>query len=203
MYMASAGNTSTANSARGIIGDALLGITAALGAYLILYVINPELTKINIAFTTVDVTQTEGTPMGPSGVCQALTSGDCSVSNLTAAFGSLATQASSICNGESGGKSIPSGVDKCADGSVASWGLFQINITTHSIGGFDCKKAFSSVYTAKDHSCRVIDQSLYNNCVNAAKNASNNIAAAKTVYSQAKSSWKPWGANKRSGCNFP
>ncbi|MDD5397174.1 MAG: hypothetical protein PHW24_03895 [Candidatus Moranbacteria bacterium] len=55
MYMGSAGNTSTAGSARGIIADALLGIVAALGAYLILYVINPELTKINISFTTVEV----------------------------------------------------------------------------------------------------------------------------------------------------
>ena len=59
MYMASAGNTSTASNARGIIWDALLGIAAALGAYLILYVINPELTNINIAFTTVNVTETD------------------------------------------------------------------------------------------------------------------------------------------------
>ena len=55
MYMASAGNTSTAGNARGIISDALLGIVAALGAYLILYVINPDLTKINLNFTPVSI----------------------------------------------------------------------------------------------------------------------------------------------------
>ena len=55
MYMASAGNTSTASSARGIITDSLIGIIAAMGAYLILYVINPDLTKINISFTPVEI----------------------------------------------------------------------------------------------------------------------------------------------------
>jgi hypothetical protein len=201
MYMASAGNTSSAGSAKGIVIDALIGIAAALGAYLFLYVINPDLTKMNISFTTVDVTETEGTPMGTAGVCQALSSGDCSVASLTGAFGQKATEASSICNGESGGKSIPSSVDICADGNPASWGLFQINITAHSIGGYDCKKAFSGgAYTAKNHNCRVIDKPLYDNCVAAAKNTASNIAAAKSIYNN--TSWKPWGANKRSNCNF-
>ena len=55
MYMASAGNNATVTSAKGIIGDSLLGIVAALAAYLIMYVINPDLTNINIAFTAVEV----------------------------------------------------------------------------------------------------------------------------------------------------
>ncbi|EKD58957.1 MAG: hypothetical protein ACD_56C00020G0012, partial [uncultured bacterium] len=45
--------------AQGIITDALLGITAALGAYLVLYVINPDLTKINLDFTSVTVQEAE------------------------------------------------------------------------------------------------------------------------------------------------
>jgi len=57
--MASAGNTSTAGSARKIISDALFGIVAALGAYLFMYVINPDLTGINIDFTTVDLSDVE------------------------------------------------------------------------------------------------------------------------------------------------
>jgi len=92
MYMASAGNTSTAGNARGIIWDALLGIVAALGAYLILYVINPELTKINLSFTPVEVTETMGTPMGPAGVCKPATTSECSVATLTSTFGSKATE---------------------------------------------------------------------------------------------------------------
>jgi hypothetical protein len=207
MYMGSAGNTSTASSARGIIADALLGIVAALGAYLILYVINPELTKINISFTKVNVTETEGTPMGPAGVCKPLASGDCSVASLTAAFGSKATEASSICNGESEGKAIPSSSDLCADGKPASWGLFQINITQHNINGLPCPTAFSGgAYTFDNHNCRVksdaASQSLYTNCTIAAKVAAYNIAAAKSIYNQDGNSWRQWGANKRSKCFF-
>ena len=55
-YMTSAGNNATAETAKKIIADSLLGIVAALAAYLIMYVINPDLTKINIAFTPVTVT---------------------------------------------------------------------------------------------------------------------------------------------------
>ena len=63
MYMSSAGNTSTASSAQKIITDALLGIVAALGAYLILYVINPDFTKINLSLTPVSVADFGG-PLG-------------------------------------------------------------------------------------------------------------------------------------------
>jgi len=55
MYMASAGNNATATSAKGIITDSLLGILAALCAYLVMYVINPDLTKIDISFTAAKV----------------------------------------------------------------------------------------------------------------------------------------------------
>ncbi|NMC87719.1 MAG: hypothetical protein GYA69_04725 [Candidatus Moranbacteria bacterium] len=50
MYAGSAGNTSVVASAKNIIADALVGIVTAMGAYLFLYVINPDLTKINIDF---------------------------------------------------------------------------------------------------------------------------------------------------------
>jgi len=55
MYAGSAGNTSASGKAKEIITDALIGILAAMVSYLILYVINPDLTKINITFTTVNV----------------------------------------------------------------------------------------------------------------------------------------------------
>ncbi len=55
MYAGSAGNTAAADSAKRIITDALIGIAAAVLAYLFLYVINPDLTRININFTAVNV----------------------------------------------------------------------------------------------------------------------------------------------------
>ena len=48
MYMTSAGNTSKSGGAKEIIKDALIGLVVALAAYLILYVINPDLIKINL-----------------------------------------------------------------------------------------------------------------------------------------------------------
>ena len=66
MYMSSAGNTATASNAQGIITDALLGITAALGAYLILYVINPDFTKINLSLTPVVVAEAEDSQVNGS-----------------------------------------------------------------------------------------------------------------------------------------
>jgi len=65
MYAGSAGNTSASGKAKEIITDALIGILAAMVSYLILYVINPDLTKINITFTTANVdVKTYGGPTG-------------------------------------------------------------------------------------------------------------------------------------------
>ena len=54
-YMTSAGNNATAETAKKIIWDSLLGIVAALAAYLVMYVINPDLTKMNINFTQTTI----------------------------------------------------------------------------------------------------------------------------------------------------
>jgi hypothetical protein len=53
MYLTSAGNTSTLGSAKGVIKDALIGLFLALFAWLILYVINPDLVNINLGSTDV------------------------------------------------------------------------------------------------------------------------------------------------------
>ena len=68
MYMASAGNTSTASNARGIINDAIIGIVAVLSAYLIIYVINPDLTVMKIGFTPVEITETAGSGNSTGGI---------------------------------------------------------------------------------------------------------------------------------------
>lgn len=60
-YMTSAGNNATAETAKKIIWDSLLGIAAALAAYLIMYVINPDLTNISINFVKVSTSTTTST----------------------------------------------------------------------------------------------------------------------------------------------
>lgn len=214
-YMASAGNTSTAGSAKGIIWDSILGIVAALAAYLILYVINPDLTRINITFVPVGVA-TEGSPMGPAGVCEQAPTVDCSVANIKTLTGrdddTWAQQASAICNGESNGANISSTIDICRGNGTndpVSVGLFQINLSVHKMAGLPCKDAFNMEYTSASvgSQCYVTDRSLYDRCVAAAKIPANNIAAMLEIYQAGtrtyKPSWKPWGANRRSGCNFP
>lgn len=70
MYITSAGNTSSVGTAKKIIWDALLGLVAALVAYLILYVINPDLVNLNLNLIKVGINSQgvsygEGAYMGP------------------------------------------------------------------------------------------------------------------------------------------
>lgn len=54
-YAASGGNNASMERAKGFITDALVGLVLALLAYLILYIINPELVKIKMTSVTVPV----------------------------------------------------------------------------------------------------------------------------------------------------
>jgi hypothetical protein len=149
-----------------------------------------------------------GTGYSGSGSCQPVTnsaSNPCSTANLSkTCFGGAQVNAwSAICQAESGGNtSIASSVDICkGDGSVVSFGLFQINISANKIGNLNCPSAFSSVYTGANKNCRVIDRDLYSQCVSAAKNASQNIATACKLAAPNATNTGPWGAARR--CNIP
>ncbi len=48
-YFTAAGNTSKVTKAKEIIGDALLGVVVSMVAWLILYVINPDLVNVNLS----------------------------------------------------------------------------------------------------------------------------------------------------------
>lgn len=48
MYLVSAGNTSKMDVAKRVVTDAVIGLIVVLSAYLLLYVINPDLVKIGI-----------------------------------------------------------------------------------------------------------------------------------------------------------
>jgi hypothetical protein len=53
MYFTSAGNTSKMDQAKRVIWDALFGLIVAMAAYLLLYVINPDLVKVTISLKAV------------------------------------------------------------------------------------------------------------------------------------------------------
>ncbi len=136
-----------------------------------------------------------------TGKCSPALSGVASVASLAGTcFGSNAYQASSIAFAESGGDpSRSSGVDKCQPGGEAvSWGLFQINISAHKIGNLDCPAAFDKMYTGSNHSCKIVNQSLYNQCVQVATNAQANIQLACQISGNG-SNWSAWGANQKCG----
>lgn len=89
--------------------------------------------------------------------CDAVSSGDCGVSNLEKYFGDKITaeMASRICKAESKGNSSFTGTDTCyGDNQPFSIGLFQFNLRQHNMPSdinntnnedLICKNAFSSV----------------------------------------------------------
>jgi len=85
MYITSAGNTSRMDTAKRVIFDALYGLIVAFAAWLLLYVINPDLVKVNISLKAVTTTATS-TPSkssettGTEGTGTEETSGSCSYS---------------------------------------------------------------------------------------------------------------------------
>ena len=101
--------------------------------------------------------------------------------------GEVAKQASIVASRESGGNpSLPVSAGscgagkrpaRCSGGEIPVWGLYQINLTVHKVGGLDCPSAFTGEWTCSK-SCTVKNTDLYNRCVAAAKNAENNISAA-------------------------
>jgi len=203
MYLTSAGNTSKMDTAKGVIKDALIGLIIAFAAYLILYVINPDLVKVQISFSPIgsgggsSITTSSGssaTSSAGSGKCEPVTTGPCSPSNLQSACSWDANKASAICNAESGAtENKASTVDKCTDGKSFSYGLFQINLTCQCKDAFEPKKQKGCVNKA----CRVSNQSTYNSCVATYTNASSNISKACQIYKS--QGWKGWGVNKKCG----
>jgi type IV secretory pathway VirB2 component (pilin) len=121
------------------IMHAIFGLLLALGAWTLLNTINPDLLKTDLsslADVTVEVTLADQIKSYTGqGACTPVAdaSNPCSVTSLANAGFTNATQASSICNGESKGTAnLASGVDKGSDGNSFSFGLFQINVLAHA-----------------------------------------------------------------------
>lgn len=150
--------------------------------------------------TTTGDTSTGGAVAGGGpGSCRVATSGACAYTNFIQAFGSevVARQASQICFAESGGViQNVSGSDYMHNDPkhrAFSFGLFQINLTYHSVAGLDCPSAFNG----KNYTARVKDEALYARCVAAAKTASANVAEA--VATNKRTGWKEWSTAKDCG----
>lgn len=158
--------------------------------------------------------QTSSGGGGGGGSCSIATQGACSKAALsTTCFASRSDEASRVCNLESAGGqfNIESGSDKLNGGSGPSYsiGLWQINLTTSSIGGLNCPAAFTRpcqgsalVGPSKPGACNssIKDQELYRKCVAAAKVPANNHAVACNLYKSR--GFQPWSFSSRK-CNVP
>jgi hypothetical protein len=98
---------------------------------------------------------------------------------------------SRICNYESGGNAgNESGSDRCRNDPAKrafSIGLYQINLTVHKLPGLDCPSAFEG----KNYDCKIKNESLYAQCVDAAKNPTTNINKAAEL-SKNGANVSPW-----------
>ena len=127
-------------------------------------------------------------------------SNPCTTSNMSnTCFGSNAQQAAAICNAESSGGATAAG-DKTTTGQPVSIGLFQINLTCHQVAGLNCPSAFSGGYTGSNHNITIVNQDLYNQCVTAAQDPTNNINTACTISSNG-AHWGQWSTNTKCGFN--
>ncbi len=102
-YMTSAGNTSRVTEAKNIIANALWGLVIVLITWLILYVINPDLVRIDLSslntlevgtgyhpqYSGDDTKPWDGTPIGGGGV---VGTGNCAGYNLSGATCVLLSQ---------------------------------------------------------------------------------------------------------------
>ncbi len=196
---------------------AIFGLVLALGAYTILYTINPDLLDTSLSSledVTVNITLEEQIKSYTGqGKCEPLASGMCSPESLANAGFTNSTQASSICNGESrGNPSLASGVDKCSDGNSFSYGLFQVNILAHAneIPGGVCSDIFQKNGTGTQGSCleskngicikydcTVKNQAKYQSCISYITNPANNIKYSAAL--QTARGWGQWGANRSCG----
>jgi hypothetical protein len=223
VYMSAEGNKESVDKAKDILVSTITSLVILLAGYVLLNALNPDLIQFHgntlqpVNFTspptTTTTTGTGGTTIGTavsggtisgsgagtvgSGRCVPITdsSSPASVANLqNTCLSANATLFSEISNEETGGQSIPSGSDKCADGNSVSFGLFQINITGVSIGSLPCPSAFNKPYTATDHSCVVTNQTLYQQCKTAALDPNQNIQAACAMSNNG-TSLAPWNGS--------
>jgi hypothetical protein len=81
MYLTSAGNTSKMDVAKKVVTDSIIGLIIALTAYLILYVINPDLININLSMQQVGTATPApggtGAPASPKPVSEFKGGGSC------------------------------------------------------------------------------------------------------------------------------
>ncbi len=120
MYLTSAGNTSAMGTAKGIIYDSIIGLVIALSAWLILYIINPDLVEISLtALPPVTMTSAPAASPGSVGTLPPASSVELAANIL--ASGNITLPSSGDCRSSSGFVSPRSNIRSIADGERADY----------------------------------------------------------------------------------
>jgi hypothetical protein len=230
LWVISAGNAQKIGEAKKWITNGIIGIVLLATSYIILYQINPELTKLkSISLEYVNEIVYGGVGCGDScGKCIVPQTGNCSVAFLKAnggdCFGADIEKMAAICNVESGGKtSVAGGADGCKyteSGSTKiapfSFGLFQINAVNSAGTVPSCNKAFSGAVDKKNcwgeiaqidkiKYCKYFKcqpNPNYQQCVADLSNPAINIKAACALYKGAHNTFAPWKQVTVPKCGF-
>lgn len=115
MYLTSAGNTAAMGTAKGIIFDSIIGLVIALSAWLILYIINPDLVKLSLtALPPVAVTQ--GPAPTPAGIGTLPPQSSVELARQILANGNITLATSGDCRSVSGPVTPRGNIQSVADG---------------------------------------------------------------------------------------
>ncbi len=210
MYTFSAGNPGMQSDARDQILQAFLGLALLLGGYLVLNLINPNLTNMTLSpLPAVEAPKSPYNPRYLVGNCSLLTSPWGDPDSLRPYFGVNAEMASRIVNQESGNRPFAeSSMDKCKDGNKFSMGLFQINIIAHG-GNLGCEAGIFETNGGgtqgnclrrnpvkkycEEWDCKVVagKEAAYNSCKAIAKDPQRNIEYASRISNKG-ANWGPW-----------
>ena len=116
MYLTSAGNTASIGTAKGIIYDSLIGLVIALSAWLVLYVINPDLVEVNLTALS-PVAPVGGSPANAPGSIGTLPSGsDSELARKILGMSSIRLNTSGSCSSASGPVTPTKNIADIADG---------------------------------------------------------------------------------------
>lgn len=142
MYITSAGNTSQAGKAKGVIVDAIAGVILALLSYILLYTINPALLNINGVNQMIDNAARSYDGTYPT--LSASLPTNCSDSKWQDIFSSVASS---------------SGLDKCLLEAVAAKESECNQKPSRSNGGTDCGAMQTRVGTSScNHTCDELEK---------------------------------------------
>ncbi len=131
--------------------------------------------------------------------------GACAAGVISPPFGNMTGSAQCIIRAESAcGARMVSRTDIMSiDGRAFSFGPMQINLTVHVLrgcSGYPAELRCLDAFSGRNYSARVINESLYQQCAQAAQNVDCNIKNGARIYREAGNSWRPWST--AAGCGL-